>query len=66
MYGLKVPAKRSPGQAVVWQNPGMLKIRATLFLLAIVCGKAWSLDQFEGMKCGADIPKFLVGKTRLL
>src|SRR5271169_3398777 len=40
----------------------MFKIRLTLFLLTIVSGKAWALDQFEGIKCGADIPKSLIGK----
>jgi hypothetical protein len=40
----------------------MLKIRLILFLLIIVCGKAWALDEFEGIKCGADIPKSLIGK----
>jgi len=33
-----------------------------LFLLIIVCGKAWARDQFEGVRCGADIPKSLIGK----
>jgi hypothetical protein len=40
----------------------MFKIRVILFLLIIACGKAWALDEFEGIKCGADIPKSLVGK----
>jgi hypothetical protein len=34
----------------------MFKIRLILFVLMIVSGKAWALDQFEGIKCGADIP----------
>lgn len=40
----------------------MFKIRLILFVLTIVSGKAWALDQFEGIKCGADIPKSLIGK----
>ena len=40
----------------------MFKTRLILFLLLIVCGKAWALDEFEGLKCGTDIPKSLVGK----
>src|ERR1700674_2418165 len=44
----------------------MFKIRAVLFLLVIVCGEAWALnlneDEFAGLKCGADIPKSLLGK----
>lgn len=41
----------------------MFKIPMIFFLLmVIVCGKAWALDQFAGIKCGADIPKSLVGK----
>ena len=45
------------------QNLKMPNIRIMLlFLVIIVCGKAWALDQFAGTKCGADIPKSLVGK----
>jgi len=40
----------------------MFKIRVMLFVLIIVCGKAWALDQFEGIKCGTDISKSLLGK----
>jgi hypothetical protein len=40
----------------------MSKTRVILFLLIIVCGRAWALDEFDGIKCGVDIPKFLVGK----
>jgi hypothetical protein len=40
----------------------MFKIRLILFVLTIVPGKAWALDQFDGIKCGADIPKSLIGK----
>src|SRR5258708_922994 len=50
----------SPG--ALRENPRMFKIRVILFLLVIVCGKAWALDEFERIKCGADIPKSLVGK----
>jgi hypothetical protein len=44
------------------KNPGTFRIQAILFLLIIVCGKAWALDEFDGLKCGADVPKFLIGK----
>ena len=40
----------------------MFKIRVVLLVLTIVCGKAWALEEFESIKCGADIPKSLVGK----
>lgn len=40
----------------------MLKIRVTLLILAIVCGRAWAVDQFQGIKCGVDISKALIGK----
>jgi hypothetical protein len=36
--------------------------RVILFLLIIACGKLWAVDEFTGIKCGADIPKALVGK----
>ena len=44
------------------KNPRMFKISVILFLSIIICGKAWALDEFQGIKCGADIPKSLVGK----
>jgi len=44
------------------ENPGTFKIRVILFLVIIVGGNAWAADEFAGIKCGADIPKSLVGK----
>jgi len=44
------------------ENPTMFKIRVMLFVLIVVCGKAQALDQFERIKCEADIPKSLIGK----
>ena len=40
----------------------MFKTRLALLALVIVCARAWALDQFAGMQCGADIPKALIGK----
>jgi hypothetical protein len=37
-------------------------IRLILLLLIFACGQAWAVDQFAGLKCGADIPKSLIGK----
>jgi len=51
-----------PTHAALGKNSGTFKIQGVLFLLIIVCGKAWALDEFQGLKCGADIPKFLIGK----
>jgi len=48
--------------AAVRQNPGIFTRRVILFLLIIACGKVWAVDEFAGIKCGADIPKSLVGK----
>ncbi len=54
------PAHMSHG---AWRgSPGAFKIPAILFLLILVCGTAWARDQFEGIKCGSDIPKALAGK----
>ena len=50
------------GGTALRENSRTFKIRVILFLLIIVCGKAWARDEFEGIKCGADIPKSLVGK----
>lgn len=44
------------------KNPGRFKIQAILFLLLFVGSKGWAADEFQGLKCGADIPKFLIGK----
>jgi hypothetical protein len=44
------------------EHPRTFMIRVTLVLLIIVCGKVWALDEFQGIKCGADIAKSLVGK----
>ena len=43
-------------------SPGAFKVPAILFLLVIVCGMAWAQDEFEGIKCGTDIPKSLIGR----
>ena len=40
----------------------MPKMQMILFILTIVCGKVWALDQFDGIKCGVDIPKAMAGK----
>ena len=40
----------------------MPKVRLILLLLIVVCGEARALDEFEGTRCEADIPKSLVGK----
>ena len=49
-------------QGALRGNPGKFRARVILFLLMILCGKVWALDEFAGIKCGADIPKSLVGK----
>lgn len=33
-----------------------------VFLVVVACAQAWAADEFAGLKCGADIPKALVGK----
>ena len=40
----------------------MFKTRLTLLVVLVICGNAWALDQFAGLKCGVDIPKALIGK----
>jgi hypothetical protein len=49
-------------RAALRKKPGMRKIRVILFLLMVVSGKTWAMDAFEGIKCGADIAKSLIGK----
>ena len=56
----ETPAQMSRG--AFRENSRMFKVQLILFLLIIVGGKAWALDEFEGIKCGADIPKSLLGK----
>ncbi len=36
--------------------------RVMLFILLIACGNLWAADEFQGIKCGANIPKALIGK----
>src|SRR5437868_4594605 len=45
----------------VCANPRAFKI-GMIVLLLMVCGNAWAMDEFAGVKCGADIPKSLIGK----
>src|SRR5262245_39006923 len=52
----------SMAHAALPKKPGTLKVRLILLLLIIACGKVWALDAFEGIKCGTDIPKSLIGK----
>lgn len=40
----------------------MFKTRFILFALMIVSAKLWASDPFAAIKCGADIPKALIGK----
>lgn len=49
-------------QGALRKNPAIFNTRVVLFLLIIACGKLWALDEFTAIKCGADIPKSLVGK----
>jgi hypothetical protein len=40
----------------------MFNIQIIVILAVLFCGEAWALDEFEGIKCGSDIPKALLGK----
>ena len=44
------------------ENPRTFAIPMIFFLFVVVCGKAWALDEFQGIQCGTDIPKSLIGK----
>jgi hypothetical protein len=44
------------------ENPAIFNIGLSLFVLMMVSGNAWALDPFEGIKCGADMAKSLIGK----
>lgn len=55
--------KLVPATHCIFRNTSAtFSIRVILALLIIVCGKAWAVDEFVGIKCGADIPKSLLGK----
>lgn len=40
----------------------MCKYIVTFLLSSIMCAQAWAADEFDAIKCGADIPKAMVGK----
>ena len=40
----------------------MLKTHLIFLLLILTLGTSWAADEFAGLKCGADIPKSLIGK----
>lgn len=40
----------------------MAKILAGLLLAAALCGKAWCVDEFQGVRCGTDISRSLIGR----
>ena len=40
----------------------MPKLHLILPLLLLALGTSWAADEFSGLKCGADIPKALIGK----
>ena len=49
-------------RALVREKTTMFATRMVLLVLIVVCGRAWAADEFEGIKCGGDIPKALIGK----
>jgi hypothetical protein len=40
----------------------MFRIQEVFILSLLFCSQAWALDEFDGVKCGSEIPKALVGK----
>ena len=40
----------------------MFKFLSMLLVFTFLCAKAWAVDAFAGIKCGADIPRALIGK----
>jgi hypothetical protein len=40
----------------------MCKYIAIFLLSMVVCLQAWAADEFDSIKCGADIPKAMLGK----
>lgn len=48
--------------ASAWNNSPMFKFQPILILTVLLCSEALAQDQFQGIKCGIDISKALVGK----
>jgi hypothetical protein len=46
----------------VWNDSCRFKIQAILVLALLICGEARAADEFDGVKCGSDVSKALVGK----
>jgi hypothetical protein len=40
----------------------MIKTRLLTIVFLLTCAHAWAADEFADVKCGADIPKALIGK----
>jgi hypothetical protein len=40
----------------------MRKFSLIAFFIVLLCVQAWAIDEFDTIKCGADIPKAMVGK----
>jgi hypothetical protein len=40
----------------------MRKFSLIVLFSVLVCGQGWAADEFDTIKCGADIPKAMVGK----
>ena len=40
----------------------MSNLRLIALFLLLTCAPAWAADEFAGVKCGADVPKALIGK----
>ena len=39
-----------------------MRTRLIVLFIVFVCVQAWAVDEFDTIKCGADIPKAMVGK----
>lgn len=49
-------------RVLAWENMPMTKALAIVVFCLLLLGKARAQDEFSGIRCGAEIPKALIGK----
>lgn len=54
--------ERNLSRLLMWRHRRTREYMIVFLLGIFVCAQAWAADEFEGIKCGDDIPKAMIGK----